>query len=374
MTLTPPPAPYWSKTDNFPIRLLWNLVSTRGALQTHIHGIGDLTCTIEDRVCVFVLTGEGFSQVYRFELSFDGAGDNRPSAYICPATGALLDTVYFHEGMVVSKPGYADPAYRQRIHRDRLRHMAVAGLLKRKGCVQTPGVVLMAWLKAVGPGESLEAKVLLEREEAKAQAQAAREALATARAVRRAAREARARTDRRKEAAAARQDPLGTEAGLLGMRGRVHSHRRPSAASLGPFLQSDDWLDVGLGPLPESAPWKALEDHLRIDVRVLYRAGLIIEDQLNLVDLYWSDPRAPIDRVCLAIDMRGEETQIRIAYDLNGEPKMQTAGLLVRSVSNRRRPFLTCGTTGKLVEMLAFRSGRFAERRCLRLTYRSQLA
>ena len=374
MILTPPPAPYWSKTDNFPIRLLWDLVSNPGVLSTHVQGIGDVTCTIENRICIFVLEGEGFSQVFTFALSFGGTANVRPLAYICPASGALIDTVYFHEGMVVSKPGYANPGYRQKVHFDRLRHVVVAGLLKRKGCVQTPAAVLMAWLKAVGPGESFEAGILLDRERAKAQAQAAREALSEARAARRAARERRARTDRREEAAAAREDLLGTEAGLLGMQGRVHSHRRPIGASLGPFLQSGLWLDVGLGPdVSPSLPWKALEDHLRLDIRVLHRAGLIILGQLNLVDLYWSDPRAPIDRVCLAIDMRGEETQIRIAYDLNGEPKMQISGLLVRSVSNRQRPFLVCGTTGEVVEVLAFRSDRFAERRYLRLTQRSQL-
>ena len=117
-----------------------------------------------------------------------------------------------------------------------------------------------------------------------------------------------------------------------------------------------------------------MEDHPRLDIRVLSREGYLRPGEVTLVDLHWKGSRAEIASACLAIDMReGRGHEIRVAFDSPEGPRVQTLGLFLKAMGRRTRPFMVCSRTGEDVEVMPYRFGGFAQPAFLKLTYRTQL-
>jgi hypothetical protein len=376
MDLKLPPIPDWKLTPNFNFGSngIAPIVSGYGTGKAHFHSDCKITLSRVGDNVVFDITEEGWNEVFEFALNLEDGRNQHFMRVFCPETGKLQDILYYYDGSVFSRDAYNRPGFRRRIHEDHVRRVAVAGLRRARGALWASAAVRLAQLRAVGPGDNFEARAILEAADAKDAAKAKAQQVVAERAERtraRAAQKRRTASVRRKRA---QQDPMGTEAGLIGGQGPQARLRRPSAARLEAFLEGGEALEACTRPSPPEKPNRAaMEDHLRIDVRVLHNMGLLHDGEMQVFDLCWPQSNADIDQVCLAVDMRLPEHQIRIAFDRNGEQIVQDAGLRWKMINGRLRPHLVCGRSGETGEVLAYRFGSFAHRQFLTLTYRSQL-
>jgi len=125
-------------------------------------------------------------------------------------------------------------------------------------------------------------------------------------------------------------------------------------------------------PFDRSTPKLTLEDHPRLDSRVLAREGLLRAGQRSVAILHW--PRGGlVGRLDLYIDMRNP--QVGLIF-LEGATE---SGLLRQVIqlswprpTGRQRVQFLCPVTFAECEVLAYRDGRFASVSVQRLIHQSQ--
>jgi hypothetical protein len=126
------------------------------------------------------------------------------------------------------------------------------------------------------------------------------------------------------------------------------------------------------------APWgadvrlAAWEDHPRIDLRVLAGADEILMGMHTVTFLCWPGSYLAEAYVCCDLRPPGPPVVGLVTW-LDGARVYQRIELIVPPPGVRRRYMFRCPVTGKPVETLAFRNGRFASRLAQRLLHQSQI-
>ena len=367
----PPPEPNWDRLRCLSVEeLALNRLDDGEVVKGMLYNNKEfIRFSSNSQYISFNISTEGWSKDFLFEITREERGRSIKYFVICPVTSEKLAKLYVHDGAIVSRPGYRRLWYRRELADRHARDRAVGALLHRAGAVKAPRAGLIADLRRVGGGDSPEAQKLLSHYEAKEKA-------LEARADRRTARQAREALVAKNARAKMKADPWGTAAGLRAGRKK----RRPPApkASKHPLFRAKAQLwyeELGDFPsVPTDASRGAVEDHLKLDLRVMAAQRCLVAGQLTIVDLVWGNLAADIDRVRLAIDLREEAMQeIRIAFDRGADSFIQNVGLNLVKVGERLRPTFVCTRSGLVVETLSYRFGCFAERKYQRLTFRSQL-
>lgn len=181
------------------------------------------------------------------------------------------------------------------------------------------------------------------------------------------------RSDPNRGAAVRQADVFGTMAGLSGAIQGHNLLARPRATRFSEFLEGPGPEGLNLEPLPTRPPSEVFEDHLKIDIRELNQRWLLPPGELTFIDMVWQDLTFDIKQVALAVDRRGERSEVRIAFDRPGRLRVQTFKLEVAVSNNRARPYFVTPSSGQRVEVLAYRFGRFGAPRELRLLRAAQV-
>jgi hypothetical protein len=297
--------------------------------------------------------------------------------FLCSVSGAECATLYCIAGILVAREALKDQAVRDTLSLAWRRQKRLAFLQGRRGFLssQMRGRLIQE-LKLLGPGDSEEAKAILAAADKKdriaAERLTEREAAQKARDRKRAIKSAARRRERRRLA----KDALGAWVGRQNAKALGLTHRS-AAAVLGwdpkviGVRQGLAFLDVGLERLNE--PRAALEDHIRVDVRTWYRERRLMPGKRRVDVLAWDLPSGA-QRMELSVDLRaGSLPYLFLRFTVDGIPHIQRFQVVLDNIGRRIRPSLICPVTGRKVEVIAFRGGRFASAYAQHLVSRSQI-
>ena len=129
---------------------------------------------------------------------------------------------------------------------------------------------------------------------------------------------------------------------------------------------------LGQGLETLTGPRERLEEHVRLDVRLWFREGRMTPGKRRAEALCWDAPQGP-GRLVLISDLRANTPpRLLLAFNTADGAVLQRVELVLEAISGRLRPSLICPVTGKKVEVLAFRGGRFASAKSQKLAHSSQ--
>jgi len=118
--------------------------------------------------------------------------------------------------------------------------------------------------------------------------------------------------------------------------------------------------------------------HPRLELIVLSRAGFLVEGQRSLAYPCWNNRRTGLWGAAVSVDLIDPANPFVVIEslheDLAGEHRNEDQVVLLTQpdATPRRRRFFLCPCTGKTVETLAFRDGRWASMLAQNLKNQSQ--
>lgn len=284
--------------------------------------------------------------------------------FVCPSTRAVVTALYIVDHRLVSREAFTQESVRAEFEARHVRWRAICLLKNSRGRLPEDVLELLdAEIERVGAGDDMGLLAALEGARIRAAERAAQSRLQKARAKRRRLREAR-----RREAADARIERLAADTmGIwAALRRAEASPATARAAVKGLSLAPGPDVEIVHVTHPLAASAAVLEDHLRIDLRVLQRE-----------ERYWRPGQrtefALTEGFLIGLELsEGVKPHILFGFRVDGRACLQGVQIILDPINGRVRPRFNC-TAGGLCEVLAFRSGRFAPARSLMLLHRTQL-
>ena len=129
---------------------------------------------------------------------------------------------------------------------------------------------------------------------------------------------------------------------------------------------------TSLAPLPSQCLKLVLETQPRLDVRALARGGLLDRGEVRIGHIDWED--GPVGDLTFYVDLANtERPHLGMEYRTTEGIVRQKIWLVLPPEGSRGRIRFRCPTNyDKVVEVLAYRDGRFASKQAQRMINRSQ--